>query len=348
MSYISSFTTNLLVDTTSTNKIVVLPPASNSPQSIFYIKDYYGKSFGSTIYIATSGGDTIDNQKSPSTSYGKLSTNFGALLLASDGATNWMILQNFTANNIVIGGGPVSFQFTGALQSYIVPVGVTSIFVQLWGAGGSGTTDGFYGGSGGAGAYVEGVLSVIPGTILSVTVGAGGNRVGSRNIIWGNGGRGSGSGGGFSAIATAGNFLVIAGGGGGAGSAGFYGREGGAAYWTGTSRNGGSFFSAGGGGGSQTAGGAGDGGEAGSLYTGGNGGGGGGGGGYYGGGGTGGNPGGGGGSSFINNLANANGANSPDNFTAPNQASPRYISGVGNGVSASGLAGNGLVWITPF
>ena len=79
------------------------------------------------------------------------------------------------------------------------------------------------------------------------------------------------------------------------------------------------------------------------------GGGGGGGGGYYGGGATGGNPGGGGGSSFINNLANANGANSSNGYTAPNQSSPRYITGVGNGIGNAGqLAGNGLVWITPF
>ncbi len=269
------------------------------------------------------------------------------MLLASDGATNWMILQNYALNNLVIGGGPVSFQFTSNIQTYTVPVGITTVFVQMWGAGGSGTTDGYYGGSGGAGAYVEGFLSVIPGTILDVTVGAGGNRVSERNIIYGNGGRGSGRGGGFSAIATAGNYLVIVGGGGGAGSAGYYGREGGSATWTGRANNGGSYFSAGGGGGSQTAGGAGDGGESGSLYTGGNGGGGGGGGGYYGGGASGGNPGGGGGSSYIDKLSGANGSNSSNGFAAPNQSSPRYITGVGNGVGGNALAGNGLVWITP-
>jgi hypothetical protein len=47
------------------------------------------------------------------------------------------------------------FNYTGSVQSYVVPAGVTSIMIKLWGAGGGG---GYYGGwiagfSGGAGGF---------------------------------------------------------------------------------------------------------------------------------------------------------------------------------------------------
>ncbi|BCY28415.1 GEVED domain-containing protein [Flavobacterium okayamense] len=62
--------------------------------------------------------------------------------------------------------------------TFTVPCDVTSITVQAWGAGGAGggtTANNSRGGGGGAGgSYASSVLTVTPGTIYNLTVGAGG------------------------------------------------------------------------------------------------------------------------------------------------------------------------------
>jgi hypothetical protein len=68
------------------------------------------------------------------------------------------------------------FNYTGSVQSYVVPAGVTSIMIKLWGAGGGG---GYYGGwiagfSGGAGGFTQGTLTVTPGQTIYLVVGGGG------------------------------------------------------------------------------------------------------------------------------------------------------------------------------
>lgn len=60
---------------------------------------------------------------------------------------------------------------------FTVPVGVTQIKVECWGAGGAGggnTTNADGGGGGGGGAYSQSFLSVIPNNTYTVTVGTGG------------------------------------------------------------------------------------------------------------------------------------------------------------------------------
>jgi hypothetical protein len=97
-----------------------------------------------------------------------------------------------------------TFNFTGGLQTYVVPPGVTSINVDVYGAqGGS-----FASAEGGLGARVSGDFAVIPGQILNVWVGGMGGQ--SQN---------SGCGGGGSGVVFSGTAWVIAGAGGG-GSAG--------------------------------------------------------------------------------------------------------------------------------
>lgn len=62
--------------------------------------------------------------------------------------------------------------------SFTVPAGVTSIFVEAWGSGGSGggalgqVTGSFraIGGAGGGGAYNSGIISVTPGDVITYTV----------------------------------------------------------------------------------------------------------------------------------------------------------------------------------
>lgn len=57
-----------------------------------------------------------------------------------------------------------TFSFTGSVQSYTVPVGVTSLDIECWGAQGAG-------GNGGLGGYVKGTMTVTPGQVLNIYVG---------------------------------------------------------------------------------------------------------------------------------------------------------------------------------
>ena len=218
-----------------------------------------------------------------------------------------------------------TFSYTGANQTFIVPGGITSMFVELKGAGGYNTYAGG-GGTGAPGGLVSGTLSVTPGETLTIVVG-GIVILGGTNYTFGGGGLGygggGGQGGGRSAIMRNNNDIVTAGGGGGGG---FYAAGGAGGGLIGANGAGGNS----GFGGTQSAGGAagGAGGNAGQLklggiaiagdYIGG------GGGGYYGGGGgisaTGGAAGG-GGSSFVANLSGTvvntqgGGANAENNGT---------------------------------
>ena len=245
----------------------------------------------------------------------------------------------------VAGQNKCIFTYLGSNQTFVVPTGVSSLSVKLWGAGGGGS-GGYWGidpnaGSGGGGGHASGTLAVTPGESLTVLVGVGGRSYsvdpgsgaqvapvtfgggGSANY---NGGMNGSSGGGRSAIRRSSTELATAGGGGGAssfpagsGSAG--GGGGGAAGQAGALGNGGS-----GAGGTQSAGGSGVGdGQSGSAFQGGSGAANGaGGGGWFGGGGStqsiGPSGGGGGGSGYVGGLTGA----------------------VSLGASGSGAAGSGV------
>ncbi|MCD4658312.1 MAG: choice-of-anchor D domain-containing protein [Planctomycetes bacterium] len=258
----------------------------------------------------------------------------------------------------------VTSSFTGALDTWVVPAGVTLIQVECWGAEGE-TADG----AGGRGGYAKGNLTVTPGETLNIYVGG--------KNAWNGGGAGSlgggtsagppapgENGGGASDVRQGGTALtdrkIVAGGGGGGGGngagsvygpGGAGGNGGGLSGSNGIRGNGGTE----GHGGTQTAGGAygtgnsncgitGQAGVAGQLghggkggngiqgcggYTGG--GGGGGGGGYYGGGGAGGAAAGAGGA-----WAGGGGGGGSS-----------YIGGVSNGTTQSGTrSNNGEIVIT--
>ena len=270
------------------------------------------------------------------------------------------------------------FTYTGSNQTFIVPAGVTSLTIKMWGAGGAG---GFYG-IGGTGAYVTGTLTVTPGQTLTIVVGQGGSI--NYTSTFGGGGAGGnasgGSGGGRSAIRNGSIEIITAGGGGGGG--GNYNT-----YYTsgggGGATNGNDSVTASGGNysgklGTTTTGGAGGTlagtlpaapGTAGTSLQGGTGGsstysGGGGGGGYFGGGGGSGHTalngnrvgGGGGGASYTAGTGftgtNTTGTAGSPNTTGTNTLVPGntdidYIIGVGNGGNYSPeTGGNGLIVIT--
>lgn len=115
--------------------------------------------------------------------------------------------------------GPTQvFTYTGGDQTFLVPAGVTSVSIKMWGAGGAGTSV-----AGGAGGYASGTLPVSPGDVLTVVVGGGGLTSGAGG--YGGGGAGGytstygGGGGGRSAIQLAnGTEVLTAGGGGGSSS----------------------------------------------------------------------------------------------------------------------------------
>jgi hypothetical protein len=242
----------------------------------------------------------------------------GTLLGSSTSGGNFvvspMITTTYYAESEYNGSGSQTFSYTGSLQTWTVPSGITSINIDAYGAqGGAG-----YGAPlaiPGLGGRVQATIPVTPGEVLNIYVGSaggdGGTTIGGTGGYNGggtgggwSGGRSGGGGGGASDIRQGGialsNRVIIAAGGGGTGvnhSAGDAGGNGGGL--TGSNGLTGTYLGAGG---TQTAGGTiggglGIGGNATAGQTGG-----GGGSGYYGGGGSA-WEGGGGGSSYASPTA---------------------------------------------
>ncbi len=236
-----------------------------------------------------------------------------------------------------------TFNYTGAVQTYTVPGGITSLSINATGAAGGigGTVGSPY--AGGAGGRTTAILSVTPGDVLYIYVGGRGNdatNVSSTGAGGYNGGGTrsgglapfAGQGGGASDVRVGGTDLysrvLVAGGGGGGGYIHNGGNGGGL-----TAANGQSDVTAAGGG-SQAGGGAGetgtgDPGNDGSFGLGGDvdpaGQGGGGGGGYYGGG--------------AGSTANVGGGGGGSSYAGAGTSSVSFL--------AAESAGNGVVTITP-
>lgn len=134
------------------------------------------------------------------------------------------------------------FNYTGGVQSFVMPKGCKHLLVTGNGAGGGGGTGTRGSFTGGVGARVTGTLTVTPGAKMSVLVGQGGREAVSRSGFGAT--LAAGGGGGRSAILTAGGRpLVVAGGGGGAshssalgsvgapGAAGLNGEDAGMSSW---------------------------------------------------------------------------------------------------------------------
>ena len=143
--------------------------------------------------------------------------------LSNNGADGLVVITDNNGNKTLYG-------FTNSDQTYIVPAGVTSITVKIWGAGGGASTATKY--YGGAGAYTTGTISVSPSEVYTIIVGKGG--LSGNNLIltptsdeysYGYGSYGAivsksvatGSGGGLSSIIYSGKIIAVAAGGGGAG-----------------------------------------------------------------------------------------------------------------------------------
>ncbi len=268
-------------------------------------------------------------------------------------------LFSFILSSFSVLGQSVTFNYTGAMQTWTVPPCVTSINVIVAGAKGGGNT-------GGNGARISATLNVTPGQVLNIYAGGQGG-CGNSSGGWNGGGTGWASspansaynscgGGGASDIRIGGtalaNRVIVAGGGGG--KSGGSGNVAGGAANCNNGAAGTSTFGAGGGGGTQTSGGTAGapwagtppGGSSGTLGIGGQGGfwqtasGGGGGGGYYGGGGggndgccTGANGGGGGGAG--SSLVPAGGTCLAANNTGNGYVTITYVVGPGTATATN-------------
>jgi hypothetical protein len=149
-------------------------------------------------------------------------------ITVSNDAGNCDAVVNYTAPQGIdsCATGTQTFNYTGSVQVWTVPAGVTSIDFDVRGAkGGNQSTA-----TGGSGGRVQGTIAVTPGQILNIYVGKQGINSGSHPVDPFDGGGGvhsynsggtSGTGGGASDIRLNGTTLndriVVAGGGGGAG-----------------------------------------------------------------------------------------------------------------------------------
>ena len=101
------------------------------------------------------------------------SNNTAAYLFQTINGCDSLVTLNFTLTPSYLGTNIVAsdtLNYTGAMQTYTVPAGVTSITIEAYGAqggdGGPVTT-----GQGGLGGYATGDIVVIPGQILEIYVG---------------------------------------------------------------------------------------------------------------------------------------------------------------------------------
>lgn len=194
---------------------------------------------------------TAPNINLDSTGNVRIGTTSSSLFVSANGSIGSQVGTTGLLSNPVFvvppGKTKANYQCTGADQSFVVPSGVTEIYVKMWGAGGGGGNSGGWsqGSTGGGGGCSVGVIPVTAGETLILVVGQGGqtNYASPGGYNYGRGGtfsnnsdnRYCGQGGGYTGIfrtsVTQANAIMIAGGGGGGGSsrAGFgnYGGAGG-------------------------------------------------------------------------------------------------------------------------
>jgi hypothetical protein len=89
-----------------------------------------------------------------------------ALMKNSTGTFSWGNV--FPYNNVA--GFRSTNVISNTVYSWTVPVTVTKLFVEAWGGGGGGAS----GGGGGGGGYAACQFTVVPGNVISITVGGGG------------------------------------------------------------------------------------------------------------------------------------------------------------------------------
>ncbi|MBL7703176.1 MAG: hypothetical protein JNM14_13065 [Ferruginibacter sp.] len=196
----------------------------------------------------TTGGIIVFNWTNSDPSIGLAASGTGNIAsFIGTNVTNAPVVANIVVTPVFTPSATTSqtFGFTGGMQTFTVPAGVTSLFIQTRGAqGGAGAVGGNTagGGPGGLGGYAEGNLAVTPGQVLNIFVGGqGATPAGGFNGGANGGSQNAGGGGGASDVRVGGtgaaNRVITAGGGGGGGRGGC---DQGAATTGGVGGNGGS------------------------------------------------------------------------------------------------------------
>lgn len=120
------------------------------------------------------------------------STNLSSIQLPANGTGASSIASGSTSNTPVLYQSPKTFSTAGTYQ-WVVPPGVTSICIEIWGGGGPGGTSPFninFGptGGGGGGGYGYQCFTVIPGSSYSIVVGGEGDTSSVGTLIYATGG----------------------------------------------------------------------------------------------------------------------------------------------------------------
>ncbi|MEI6765359.1 MAG: glycine-rich protein [Bacteroidota bacterium] len=264
---------NVTVNQTPVSTFTFTPTIGGINSNVTFTPTVSGASYSWTFQNGTPATSTAQN---PVVQWATSGTYNISLTVAQNGCTSVITSNSITITLCNITHGSQTFNYTGAVQTFTVPVCITSITVETWGAQGGNCSQSWFG-TGGFGGYATGTLAVSPGQSLNIYVGGQGEGfpTGTGNGGnyrydmggWNGGGIGftAGGGGGASDIRVNGTTLndrvIVGGGGGGAplvnNNNGDNGGDGGALIGqAGCNGQNDCSLETGGGGGTQTAGGA--------------------------------------------------------------------------------------------
>jgi PKD repeat protein len=110
----------------------------------------------------TGGSITTSTDENPDVSWSNAGTYSVNLTVTSGGC-----FTTTSQNIIVKNSASITYNFTGNIENFIVPIGINSIIIEAYGAqGGNGNPA-----RGGYGSYIKGTFSVTPGETLKIMVG---------------------------------------------------------------------------------------------------------------------------------------------------------------------------------
>jgi hypothetical protein len=169
-----------------------------------------GSRLGGPNYTG-SAGDTVAVTLKAAPSLGE---SVGALLSVGGKTHAWTVRTTFACTP-----GTQIYDFSGEVETFIMPRACATLRVIAWGAGGGSGTP--FSGRGGSGAFGDFTLEVPPDRVASVLVGGGGQSAQYTPYPNESGGGGGGGGGSFLALDET-MYLAVAGGGGGGGGGSAY------------------------------------------------------------------------------------------------------------------------------
>lgn len=218
--------TIVAVNSLPNSSFTYTPTSPNISQAVTFSPVSTGLTYAWTFQNGSPATSTAQN---PVVTWSTSGTFSVSLTVTGGGNCSSTSASNITISNCG-GTGSQTFSYTGAAQTFTVPVCITQITIEAYGAQGSqgtqgnhnGSLPGTNGGVGGLGGKASGTLTVSPGQIINIYVGgqAGWNGGGASGT--GSGAPG-GIGGGASDVRIGGNALsnrVIAAAGGGGGGGG--------------------------------------------------------------------------------------------------------------------------------